>query len=571
MAHDRGRQGSVMKFCAFDVETEGKIPRFKSGAIWSDEMRLYSESHVEIVDVMRHHARKGYIFAAHNAEYDTSVALWNAAEDVAVHYVNGSWDCGYWTWGKGRLRAQIWDTVRLAAGMSLSELGEAIGIPKYPTPRVLLGEDDWRQSWVCDMHGKRECIECYNLRDAEIGWAWCNMLREWFGGHGLTLRKSLPGNAMQLWQLWDVNLQRTVHDKRIRALARAAIHGGRTECFKYGRVSGVNTYDVRAHYGSILSEYAMPDTTRMRYSDTGCEFAALRQSAGIVEATVWIEPQHIPPLPATHGDRVYFPVGTVRGAWPISELANATYHGVEVLRVHRAAYTDETFHPFAVTAAALLDLRERAKRNGDPREMIYKFLINAIPGRLGMRDMHDRRIYRRYHPGMTSQDLRGTDLESAGGALFIAKEINYMKPSRLSNPVWAAEILGMGRVRLYHHLLQAGQSLTYCDTDSVHSTTAIPTGENMPGNLVSTGYWDTADYFGAKLYRLERFDGASEAKARGIPRNSAEKYLRDGRVRFQTTLSVREAVAAGLPAGSWIDVDRTMHYGIGYRTIHDAT
>lgn len=560
-----------MKFCAFDVETEGRIPTFKSGAIWSDEAQFYSESHREIVEAMRFHARKGYIFAAHNAEYDTSVALWNAGEDVAVHYINDAWDCGYWTWGKGRQRAQIWDTVRLAAGMPLSELGAAIGVPKYPTPRVLLGEDDWRPSWVCDHHGKRECVECYNLRDAEIVWCWCNMMREWLDSYGLKLRRSLPGNAVQLWQMWDINLQQSIHDPRIRALARAAIHGGRCEPFKYGTITGVNTYDIRSHYGTILADHKLVDSGKLRYADTATTWNDVENSDGVIDATVWVEPQHIPPLPATHNDRVYFPVGTVRGAWPISELRNATYHGVQVLRVHRAAWTDKTYYPFRITAAALLDMREHARANDDPRQMIYKFLINAIPGRLGMRDTHTRRIYRRYHPSMTKADMAGADLESVGGALFVAREIDYNKPSRTSNPLWAAEILGQGRARLYEYLILAGKSLCYCDTDSVHSTSLMFTGADTPGSLVSTGFWDHALYIGAKLYRLTGPDNIVEVKARGIPQRHAESYMQDGHARYQTTLSVREAVKAGMPAGTWIDVDRTMQYGIGYRTIHDPT
>lgn len=560
-----------MKFCAFDAETTGRVPEFTSGALWSDETKLYTESHSEFIAAMQWHAKHGYIFAAHNAEYDTAVTLWNASQDVAVHYINDAYDCGYWTWGKGRQRAQIWDTVRLAAGMPLSELGKSIGLPKYPTPRALVGEDDWRPSWMCDEHGKRECVECYNLRDAEIVWSWCNMLREWIETYGLSLRKSLPGNAVQLWQLWDVNLQQSIYDPRIRALARAAIHGGRCEVYKYGSLAGVNAHDVRSHYGAIMAEHELVDCNSLQYATSAEADGAWLEHEGAVEATVWIEPQHIPPLPAVMGERVYFPVGQVRGAWPIGELRQALPYGVEILEIHRVAHGSQTYKPFNTTARALLELREEALRNDDPRQMIYKFLLNALPGRLAMRDTHTRRIYRRFVRTMTQKELSGHDIESAGGALFVSKEIDYDKPSRTSNPLWAAEILGEGRMRLYDHLVLAGSSACYCDTDSVHATSRLPTGAGNPGDLVDKGYWDTATYFGAKLYRLSSYDGRSEVRARGIPSNKADQYLRDGHAQYQTTLSVKEAVRAGLPAGTWIDIDRSMHYGIGYRTIHDAS
>ena len=560
-----------MKFCAVDVETTGAVPQFKSAALWSDETKLYTTSHREFLDAMRAHGRKRYIFVAHNAEYDGNVLLWNAGEDFSIHYINDTYDCGYWQWGNERQRSQLWDTVRLAAGLPLAVIGEAMGMPKYPTPKSLLGEDDWRQSWVCDEHSKRECLECYNLRDAEITWSFVNMLREWLESNLVTMRKSLPGNAVELWKQWDRDQQKSIRSPMVRDLARLAFHGARNEVFKYGRVGYVNTYDRRSHYGEILASMELPDTSTLRYADSDVDYASAINGEGVIEATVWVEPQHIPPLPAVHDNRLYFPVGTFRGAWPIRELRHALPYGTTVLDVHRAAWTHTMCRPFAITAPALLEAREKARATGDPREMIYKFLINAVIGRLGMRDVQTRRIYRRWRPGISPRERIGYDLESSSNYVYMVKEIEHVKPSRTSNIVWAANILGEGRVRLLQRLLLAGTHAVYCDTDSVHSTTAMPVGAGGPGDWISTGDWDSSLYLGAKLYRLDNQAGESTSRAKGIPRHAAESYLSSGKAVFSESLSVREAIQRGMPSGTWVEAHRTMGHAPGTRTIHDPS
>jgi DNA polymerase type B, organellar and viral len=562
---------AIVKFCAIDTETTGEVPQFHSGALWSDETQLFTESHAEFLQAMRAHARKGYKFVAHNAEYDGNVILWNAGEDFTIHYINDTYDCGYWTWGNPRQRAQLWDTVRLSAGMSLRELGEAIGLPKWSTPKALLGEDDWRPSWMCDTHSRRECIECYALRDAEIVWSYVNMLREWMDSNLCALRRSLPGNAVALWQQWDRDMQQTISDPRIKALGRAALHGGRVEPFKYGNVGMVNTYDSRSHYGAIMASEALPDTRNLTYMEGELFGSHLNDLEGIIDATVWVEPQHIPPLPAVWNEHLYFPVGTFRGQWPICELRNAQPYGVEILKVHRAAVTMQTVRPLAFTAETLLEMRATAKRLDDPRQLLYKFLLNAIPGRLGMREVQTRRMYRRWRPGLTREQVIGYDLESSANYVYLAKETQHVAASRTANIVWAACILGHGRMRLLDRLLLAGPHAVYCDTDSVHCTTALPVGSGEAGTWIDTGLWDSSLYLGPKLYRLESHVNGVEVRAKGVPRSAAREYIESGRAQFTTSLSVREAIFRGLPSGTWVEAHREMGHAPGYRTIHDPS
>jgi hypothetical protein len=560
-----------IKLCAFDIETRGKVPEFVSGALVADAGQDYFTDAEAMIESLRSYARKGYTLVAHNAEYDVSVLLWGYGEDVRIDYTNGYYTAAYWKYGAGRRRAAIWDSYRLAAGLPLQSLGLAIGIRKYDTPKRLLDPDDVRQDWMCQTHGAPGCLICYNIRDTEIVWGYMNMLREWLGGYGVPLKKSLPSIAMELWQLWNPHEQQTIRSRQLKQLGRASYHGGRCEVYQYGSCVLPNTYDIRRYYGSLLLNVQLPDIGSLRYVENYRGSIDRLGAEGVIDATVRIPAQHIPPLPVVSEQRSWFPIGECRGVWPLSELRASLVHGVTILAIHQAATTNELISPFHRTAAVLLELGEDWRRQGDPREILAKFVLNAIIGRLGLRDVSERTSYRRWMRGMTQEDMEGSDIESADGAVYLARRFSLNKPAPLSNSLWAGCITALGRMRLYDHLLQAGDRLLYCDTDSVHTTATLHTGPDQPGQLVSTGTYDKGLYLGPKMYRLEAYDGTKETRAKGIPRKNADEFLLSGATNYQTTFGVIEAIAKGVRPSTWMDVMRTAHYAPGARTILDPS
>lgn len=558
-----------VKLCAFDIETRGRNPEFTAGAIFSDETSDYFTDPQAMVERMRYYARKGYTFVAHHAEYDTAVLLWGQGQDVSMSYSNNLFSAGRWRYGVGRRTAPIWDSMRLCAGLSLEALGEAIGIPKYQTPKRLLDPDDIRQDWVCDAHAVPGCIVCYVIRDAEIVWSYCNALREWLEAYGLALHNSLSRSAMDMWRLLDVNQQQSLRDRHILPLARMAYHGGRCEVFQYGDVGRVYTADIRSFYGSLLRDAWLPSMAHMRYSDRVREVALPEGCSGAVEATVDIERQHVPPLPVAYHDRIYYPVGTVTGAWPINELRESLAYGVSIRRIHRMAWTDTLVQPFEQTAGTLLALREGLRHRNDARELVAKFMLNAIPGRLGMRDISERSTFRRWQAGMRASDMDGADIESEGNTLYLVTKNTLTRPSKSSNVLWAAIILGEARVKLNRYLRASGQNLLYCDTDSIHSLAPLPTEGDVPGSLRDTGVYDEGIYLGSKFYSLETFDGQTDARAKGIPRRHAVEFIKNRHVAYQSALGIADGVLRGVKPCVWVDVDRVARYAPGTRTILD--
>ena len=557
----------MLKLCAFDTETRGSVPQFVCGSIFSDGDVGYYESADSMLEAMRSHARAGYTFIAHNAEYDIATLMWAHGEDVSINYANSTYSTASWRYGAGKRTRPIWDSMRLCAGLSLAELGKSIGIAKLPTPRHLLDADDIRQDWVCDEHTIPGCLRCYVSRDSEIVWSYANALREWLEAYGLQLRSSLARSTIELWRTLDPGQSQTLRDPQVKRLARMAYHGGRNEVFQYGHVGRVYTADIRSFYGSLLRTIRLPDIGNLSFDRNLLVQRLPQDGDGCVEATVSISDQLIPPLPVNYHDRTYYPVGLCRGAWPISELRAALPYGVEIVKIHAMAWTDQMVQPFTTVAGTLLDLRESLRGKGDARELVAKYMLNTIPGRLAMADESERTIYRRWRKGMTVADTKGNELESQGESLYLANRYTLRRPSRYANVLWAACILGAARTRLNQYLRLAGEDALYCDTDSVHSLSPLPVEHDLPGMLRDTGVFDRGIYLGAKFYSLEMYDGRCEARAKGIPRQYAAEFVKSGHVAYQTTLGVVNGILRNVGPCVWVDADRTARFAPGTRSI----
>lgn len=556
-----------VKLCAFDVETEGRSPRFVCGSLFSDEECEYFTSPELMISALRKHARKGYTFLAHHAEYDIATLLWACGEDVVITYVNNTYTTATWHYAAGGKTRPIWDSMRLSAGLGLADLGEAIGIPKLEMPKTLVDRDDWRQDWVCDTHGQTGCWQCYCTRDSEIIWCYANSLREWLGPYGLNLHYSLARSAIELWQLFDPDAGQQIRSQTTRKLARSAYYGGRCEVFQYGSVGRIYTGDFRLHYGSILRDVRLPDVNTLTYSSADDRSILDGQTDGVISATVDICDQHVPPLPVSYNGRIYYPIGRCTGAWPISELRYAMGSGVEIVRVHEACYTETLVNPFFNVASILIDRRESLRGKHDAREIAIKYMLNCIPGRLGMRETTERTTYRKWRGAHKEGTLDGCDMERVGKDLFLARSHTLTKPAKTSNVLWAAIITGEGRSKLHEKMIECGTNITYCDTDSVHSTAPLSYQSDAPGRFRDAGVYDSGLYLGAKFYSLETDMGQQQVKAKGIPRKYAADFIRERHVSYQTAMGVVDGVLRGVKPAVWVDVDRVARFAPGTRIV----
>lgn len=557
----------AVRLCAFDVETQGKSPEFVCGSIFSDEFVGYFTNPSEMIERLRVHARKGYKLIAHHAEYDIATLLWPAGEEVAIRYANSAYTTASWAYGSGKRTCVIWDNMRLCAGLSLKELGDAIGCPKYEMPRRLADSDDIRRDWVCEPHGVAGCFECYCTRDSEIVWSYANALSEWLGSYGLSLHYSLARSAIDLWQLLDPGASQTIHSRQVRELARPAYIGGRNEVFRYGNVGRVYTGDFRLFYGTILSGIELPDVSDLRHSSGDLAILSDASCDGVVSARVSIDSQFCPPLPVRHAERIYYPVGRCHGTWSMRELRYAQQCGVTVEQVLSAYYTDKKTRPFITTANVLIERRESLRNQKDARELACKYMLNAIPGRLGMREITEIVSYKKWRNGHNGESFNGADLERIGRDLFLARRHTLGNPGKTSNVLWAGCINATGRTRLHTRLAHCGEHALYCDTDSIHSSAVLDCEADLPGMFRDTGVYDSGVYLGSKFYSLETDDGKSDVRAKGIPRTYAQEFIKNRHVAYQTALGVADGILRGVSPCVWVDTERVAAYAPGTRTI----
>lgn len=556
-----------MKVCAFDLETAGADSDFGSCSTFDDTGGRYFTDPTEAIDYLRRRAKSGYTLAAHNAEYDVVNLLWKQGEDVTVHVHQSQFTCAYWRYAGKRRNVQVWDTLRLSAGLSLDDLGRAVFCLKYPTPQRLRGIDPDRYEWLCEQHGIGECVECYNVRDAEIVYRFLTLFDEWVTSLGLKLKRTLPSLALDLWSTFDPGMQQVIRSRPARDLAREAYHGGRCEPFMLGRVERVYTYDRRMQYAAILHGRDFPDCRELRLEQRYSGPADFAGVEGVVRCTVYQEPRHIPTLGAVIGRQLIYGVGTFTGTWTAPELRAFLSRGGVLLETHDALWGTKTVRPFITTALALIERREAYRAAQSPLELLPKMLGNALAGRLGMEERQERHIIRRWTPGLSDRDVRGWALESTERAVYLTNHQTIPRAAPGANVLWAAYVTAYGRLQLLEDMEAAGAALTYCDTDAVHSTAPLPTYGDFPGQLRDTGEFDVALYLGPKLYRLESFDGAKLVRAKGVPRRYADDYLTSGRVDYQTSIGVVQALASRHEPGSWVDVERKRHLGLATRHV----
>ncbi len=545
-----------MKWCAFDIETRGQESDFVLGAVYSDQAQLTAGDLDTFVEVLKAHAQQGYVLVAHNAEFDVVNSLWRAGQDVTIHYYNSTFTTAYWFHHRRKPSCQIWDSLNLAAGVSLAELGRSLGYPKLPMPQRLRGLDPDRYEWICERHDIGECPDCYCLRDAEIVYRFVSELEGFLNGYGLDMRRTIAANAVQLWKLLDPDRQQTVRSERIRELAAKALHGGRVEVYQHGRFGPVHTYDHRNHYMATMLASPMPDCRFLIHAKGWPRHLKWERVEGVIDALVYQPLTRFPVLPVVHGERIYYPVGLFRGTWSIAELRAALDRGAELRQVYELSWSDRVVYPFTGMMGALLVLEEELRGRNDARRTVVKTLGNAIPGRLGMTTGGRRQIYRRRTPGLRERDRIGAELAYSAGTAYLIKEHEVPRPPDTSNVLWGSLVTAQGRLRQLAALEAAGDSAIYGDTDSVFTTVPISGTGERHGDLRDTGTYASGQFLSPKMYRLEPFQGDDVLKAKGVPRQVVEAYFERGQVEYDSNLGVIRALAMDRQPGTWMQVRR---------------
>lgn len=263
---------------------------------------------------------------------------------------------------------------------------------------------------------------------------------------------------------------------------RAADYGGRNEIYKrYGE--NINLYDIHWMYTSC---YDVPvPIGKLRWIKPNID------KGTIAEATVKIPKDwYVGPLPfkrKTGG--LIFPVGIGTRWWDIKDLRNAAEMGVD-LTIRRQLYCEE--EPILKGFGEFVGTLE-----GRGKDQLWKPFGISLSGKFGQSRWRDSI---RFIDEI--KDLKGCTPADESEEYFSFKEYAG-KGAPYIRPLIYVRIRTEARLRHLRLLMLALETgdIFYGDTDSIHTTSILPTGDGI-GELVNFGKADRGYYIRQKFYGL---------------------------------------------------------------------
>lgn len=311
---------------------------------------------------------------------------------------------------------------------------------------------------------------------------------------------------------------------------RRGLFGGHVEVFKR-TAPNLNAYDVNSMYPFVM-QFPVP-------VDYVAESKQLKESLyGFVEAIVKVPDMYIPPLPVKL-EKLFFPVGEIRGVWTTEELFEAEQRGAKIQKIIKGYYfrCEEIFKDYV---ERLYRLKKTA---GEPTRTIAKYLLNSLFGKFGQHP--DKRVF-------------CTEKEAPVGAYPIIKPdgipsgfCEYHRRSRSAYllPHISAAITSKARLVLLHSL---NEDSYYCDTDSIFTTASMAIGSEI-------GQWSLVGQGEATFYQPKLYKFKGEWKAKGLNRaQSIDDFVNGDMNEVIRRKSIKEALRTGTAACEDVTIQKTM-------------
>ena len=341
--------------------------------------------------------------------------------------------------------------------MPLRDIGTMVGLPKLDMPTPEASIEEW------DVYGKRD-VEV--LRKACIEW-WQFLVAEDLGGFANTL----AGQALRTFRHRFMSHKILIDaNEKALAISRAAYVGGRTECFRIGKIPGrVTTLDFNSMYPYVMEDMEYPTVLRGVWKRVTHEELARTLKRYCVCAEVEIETDE-PIYPFRQADRLVFPVGRFRTHLSSPELIHALANGH--LRTVHVAAVYERAPIFKDFVRHMYTHRLEAKSMGDEaRSWMFKILMNSLYGKFGQRGFV-------FEEEARTHDLSAktwVEVDADTGKRYRYRQLGGIvqccsdeKESRESHPAIAAHVCAEARMALWRVIKEAGnRNVFYCDTDCV--------------------------------------------------------------------------------------------------------
>jgi len=360
---------------------------------------------------------------------------------------------------KGTRSITIFDSLQIFR-FSLKQLGKFVGIDKGEIDFATVSDEDLSAYCMKDVRIVREGMFKWlrYLRDNDLG----------------NFRYTVSGQALNAFKhrfmLQDVYIHIT---KLAIALERASYRGGRTECFRLGRVpETVHDLDVNSMYPFVMRENEYP-VKLVRYIKKASPWTlnqVLNEYCVIAKVKIRIDE----PAIAVKHKRLMFPIGEFEVALCTPELEWVLRNGLVVDVAEMAVY--EKAPVFRGYVDELYALRQRYKAAGDiVGDVNTKLMLNGLYGKFGQRipnsfevgesDPWD--IY--VHDFVSAETHERFSLKSYGGKVY--KVCQGEDEASDAFPAVASHVTAHARMLLWSYIEKAGlDNVLYCDTDSIFVT-----------------------------------------------------------------------------------------------------
>ena len=341
---------------------------------------------------------------------------------------------------------------------SLKQIGEEIGLPKLDV--------DFKKSTLTE-------LKTYCRRDVEIlstaVLQYMRFNKEHDTGN-FSLTKASQAFACYRHRFMESKIY--IHsNKVVQELERNAYFGGRTECFRVGKIPGDDfvCLDVNSMYPYIMKNYRMPTKLLDYRKNPGYEYYERHKDSTcqVAHARISTDKQH---YAVRKNGKLIFPIGDFDCYLSTGGLQLAAEQG-HLADIHEIA-TYHCQYIFSEYIDYWYDLKCKYKREGNKSyTKITKIFLNALYGKFGMKKTIEEMIDA--PEGTLPYRLQNMDLDS--GLTWIEfcifnKAIRQFGQMETATSIVAipAHITEYARLYLYELInrLPAGE-VYYCDTDSL--------------------------------------------------------------------------------------------------------
>ena len=298
-----------------------------------------------------------------------------------------------------------------------------------------------------------------------------------------------------------------------------AYAGGRVECFRPGKYTHVNVYDINSQYPFQMVNEAIgigkPLYTRSYMEGkTGCYHVKFNQTD-----------KSIPPLLWTKQDGDLLKIYSGEGYFMTPELIEAKKIGIE-LQFIDGYYFEKSqiiFEDYVLKYYALKQSNEKDA----PMYFIAKILLNSLYGKFAQRPEQSTLFLGDNSFNEAEKQKKKEDNRS--------KTESEIKLYNVENDIWelksesqhdhrivhiSAHVTSAARVHLYQVLKAHPANIVYCDTDSVHLNNNIKLNPYLVDDS-ELGKWDLENkneigiYIANKWYKI-----GEKCKGKGFKANS---------------------------------------------------